>query len=295
MKQSTITYNKDNLTITIEGMDEVEKALEDLKRKTPAAAKVAINATAREARKLMIAQAKARYAVNAKGAQHLKDLKTSGKKGHNATNTNLEAVLFIAKPRADLAYFQHRPTQSFSGRAVLHNAPEYVQARILKSSSMRKLGAEDIEVRGRSIGPAARAFWWSSATATWAWCSGSWGPAPATGTTAKGRPRWTNRSGQVEKLITMGRAVGGGHAQHGVAPGGGGRGGLPAGAAGGADREGDRPGQGEEGVRHEGLPKRGGSGRDRSDAAAVPGRCWWKCWRSCSRERSTPARRGASP
>ena len=48
MKQSTITYNKDNLTITIEGMDEVEKALEDLKRKTPAAAKVAINATARE-------------------------------------------------------------------------------------------------------------------------------------------------------------------------------------------------------------------------------------------------------
>lgn len=99
MKQSTITYNKDNLTITIEGMDEVEKALEDLKRKTPAAAKVAINATAQEARKLMIAQAKARYAVNAKGAQHLKDLKTSGKKGHNATNTNLEAVLFIAKPR----------------------------------------------------------------------------------------------------------------------------------------------------------------------------------------------------
>lgn len=158
MKQSTITYNKDNLTITIEGMDEVAKALDDLKKKTPAAAKVAINATAREARKLMIAQAKARYAVNAKGAQHLKDLKTSGKKGHNATNTNLEAVLFIAKPRADLAYFQHRPTQSFSGRAVLHNAPEYVQARILKSSSMRKLGAEDIEVRGRSIGPGSKGF-----------------------------------------------------------------------------------------------------------------------------------------
>lgn len=80
MKQSTITYNKDNLTITIEGMDEVAKALDDLKKKTPAAAKVAINATAREARKLMIAQAKARYAVNAKGAQHLKDLKTSGRR-----------------------------------------------------------------------------------------------------------------------------------------------------------------------------------------------------------------------
>ena len=56
MKQSTITYNRDNLTITIEGMDEVAKALDDLKKKTPAAAKVAINATAREARKLMIAK-----------------------------------------------------------------------------------------------------------------------------------------------------------------------------------------------------------------------------------------------
>ena len=183
MKQSTITYNKDNLTITIEGMDEVAKALDDLKKKTPAAAKVAINATAREARKLMIAQAKARYAVNAKGAQHLKDLKTSGKKGHNATNTNLEAVLFIAKPRADLAYFQHRPTQSFSGRAVLHNAPEYVQARILKSSSMRKLGAEDIEVRGR---------WWCR------W-SGSRRPGGSWSRLGRRRPSCTGRSSPFRK------------------------------------------------------------------------------------------------
>lgn len=204
MKQSTITYNKDNLTITIEGMDEVEKALEDLKRKTPAAAKVAINATAREARKLMIAQAKARYAVNAKGAQHLKDLKTSGKKGHNATNTNLEAVLFIAKPRADLAYFQHRPTQSFSGRAVLHNAPEYVQARILKSSSMRKLGAEDIEVRGRSIGPGSKGFLVEFSNGHVGMVQRQLGFSSSQRTMAKGRPRWTNRSGQVEKLITMG-------------------------------------------------------------------------------------------
>ena len=182
MKQSTITYNKDNLTITIEGMDEVAKALDDLKKKTPAAAKAAINATAREARK-------ARYAVNAKGAQHLKDLKTSGKKGHNATNTNLEAVLFIAKPRADLAYFQHRPTQSFSGRAVLHNAPEYVQARILKSSSMRKLGAEDIEVRGRSIGPGSKGFLVEFSNGHVGMVQRQLGSSSSHRTTAKGRPR----------------------------------------------------------------------------------------------------------
>lgn len=205
MKQSTITYNKDNLTITIEGMDEVEKALEDLKRKTPAAAKVAINATAREARKLMIAQAKARYAVNAKGAQHLKDLKTSGKKGHNATNTNLEAVLFIAKPRADLAYFQHRPTQSFSGRAVLHNAPEYVQARILKSSSMRKLEEKDIEVKGQSIGKGSKGFLVEFSNGHVGMVQ-RWLNHDTTGgtSTAKGRPRWRNKRGQVEPLYTMG-------------------------------------------------------------------------------------------
>lgn len=242
MKQSTITYNKDNLTITIEGMDEVEKALEDLKRKTPAAAKVAINATAREARKLMIAQAKARYAVNAKGAQHLKDLKTSGKKGHNATNTNLEAVLFIAKPRADLAYFQHRPTQSFSGRAVLHNAPEYVQARILKSSSMRKLGAEDIEVAGALHRPGSKGFLVEFSNGHVGMVQRQLGSSSSHRTTAKGTAALDQPQRTGGEADHHGRAIGGGHAQHGVAPGGGGRGGLPAGAAGGADREGDRPG-----------------------------------------------------
>ncbi len=54
---SSITYDAGNMTITVDGLDTVERALGDLKRKTPAAAKVAINATAREARKLMIAKA----------------------------------------------------------------------------------------------------------------------------------------------------------------------------------------------------------------------------------------------
>ena len=113
-------------------------------------------------------------------------------------------MLFIAKPRADLAYFQHRPTQSFSGRAVLHNAPEYVQARILKSSSMRKLGAEDIEVRGRSIGPGSKGFLVEFSNGHVGMVQRQLGSSSSHRTTAKGRPRWTNRSGQVEKLITMG-------------------------------------------------------------------------------------------
>lgn len=64
---SDVTYNAGTMTITVAGLDDVEKALGDLKSKTPAAVKVAINATARQARKLMVAKAKTRYAVNAAG------------------------------------------------------------------------------------------------------------------------------------------------------------------------------------------------------------------------------------
>lgn len=55
---SNVTYSAGNLTITVAGLDTVEQALGDLKRKTPAAAKVAINATARQARKLMFLRAR---------------------------------------------------------------------------------------------------------------------------------------------------------------------------------------------------------------------------------------------
>ena len=51
---SRVTYDAGNLTIEVDGLDTVAAALGDLKKKTPAAAKVAINATARQARKLMI-------------------------------------------------------------------------------------------------------------------------------------------------------------------------------------------------------------------------------------------------
>lgn len=97
---SRVTYDAGTMTITVDGLEDVERALGDLKKKTPAAAKVAINATARQARKLMVAQAKARYAVNAAGRRHLKDLVQRKK----ATNTSLSAELHIEKMRNDLGY-----------------------------------------------------------------------------------------------------------------------------------------------------------------------------------------------
>lgn len=132
---SRVTYDAGTMTITVDGLEDVERALGDLKKKTPAAAKVAINATARQARKLMVAQAKARYAVNAAGRRHLKDLVQRKK----ATNTSLSAELHIEKMRNDLGYFQHRPTESFKGRDVLRRAPAHVKARVLKSSAMAAL------------------------------------------------------------------------------------------------------------------------------------------------------------
>lgn len=189
---SKVIYDQGTMTISLEGMEDVDRALGDLKSKTPAAAKVAINATARQARKLMIAQAKARYAVNAAGARHLKDL-TQRKK---ATNTSLSAELYIAKMRNDLGYFQHRPTESFTGREVMRRAPQHVKARVLKSSSIQALTGEKgnlskgflVEFKSGHVGMVQRRI----------------GSNSRHRTTERGRPRWTTKDGRVEKLVTMG-------------------------------------------------------------------------------------------
>lgn len=89
---SRVTYNAGNMTITVAGIKDVERRLGKLKSKAPAAMKFAINATARKTRKLMVAKAKARYAVNAKGEKHIDDLAQKRK----AKNSNLLAELRIA-------------------------------------------------------------------------------------------------------------------------------------------------------------------------------------------------------
>lgn len=194
---SRVTYDAGTMTITVDGLEDVERALGDLKKKTPAAAKVAINATARQARKLMVAQAKARYAVNAAGRRHLKDLVQRKK----ATNTSLSAELHIEKMRNDLGYFQHRPTESFKGRDVLRRAPAHVKARVLKSSAMTALTGDGanlskgflVEFKSGHVGMVQRVIGSSSSNLE----------------TARSTPshkiyRWKNKAGKVEKLVTMG-------------------------------------------------------------------------------------------
>lgn len=189
---SNVTYNRGNLTITLAGLDTVEKALGDLQQKTPAAAKVAINATAREARKLMIARAKARYAVNMAGQRHLKDLVQRKK----ATNRSLLAELRIESFRNDLGYFQTSPPvpTHFTGKRW-REGPDVWSGKVLKAEEMKLLPG----TTGRS-----KAFLAEFASGHVGMVQRVIGSSSDNTVTKSGAPRWRNRQGKVEKLMTLG-------------------------------------------------------------------------------------------
>jgi hypothetical protein len=180
------------MTITVDGLDTVERALGDLKQKTPAATKVAINATAREARKLMIDRAKARYAANVAGQRRLKELAQRKR----ATNKSLSAEIYIASMRNDLGYFRTNPPYPthYTGTAWM-NGPDTWTGKVLKSSSMTPLPGDAqhskaflMEFKSGHVGMVQRQLGSSSSHTT----------------TEKGYPRWRNSVGKVEKLETVG-------------------------------------------------------------------------------------------
>ena len=180
-----------NITIEIDGLDTVARALGNLQGRMPQALKVSVNQTARQARKLMIAAAKARYVVNAAGARHLNDLKSKKK----ATNSDPSATLFISKMRNDLGYFENDPTKAYTGGDVFRHSPSFYKARVLASSSLKPLPGKGnlskgflMEFKSGHIGMVQRVIGSSSKNTE----------------TARGRPRWQNERGQVEKLQTMG-------------------------------------------------------------------------------------------
>lgn len=180
------------ITIEIDGLETVSGALGDLRRKSPAALKVAVNQTARQTRKWMIAAAKARYTVNAAGQRHLNDLKTNKK----ATNADPSATLFISKMRNDLGYFENKPRAVYTGRAAAARKGTVYQARVLRENSMKPLtGAGNLskgflaQFKSGHIGMVQRVI----------------GSRSEHTTTEKGYPRWRNKkTGYVEKLQTMG-------------------------------------------------------------------------------------------
>ncbi len=187
---SGITISGHNVIIGVEGFQEVERELGKLKVKTPAVTKFAVNKTARYARKMMIMQAKARYAVNAAGARHLKDLVQSKK----ATNSSITAELFISSFRNDLGYFDSSPKRPYVGKDVF-NAPSYFRGRVLKSSPLKNLSGTGslskgflVKFKSGHVGMVQRVL----------------GSDTGKATTARGLPRWKTADGRVEKLRTMG-------------------------------------------------------------------------------------------
>lgn len=177
--------------IQVENLDDINRALGDLAARSPQAAKVAINATAREARKLMIQEVKARYALEEAGLRHVKELKQTRK----ATNTSLRAELKISTPRNDLAYFQHKPKGVFTGPSVFTSAADVVRARVLKSSHMTDLKGDSGHSKGflvkfasGHVGMVQRVI----------------GKRSKSSVTARGKPRWASKNGIIEDIQTMG-------------------------------------------------------------------------------------------
>src|SRR5699024_4919578 len=72
MADYNVTDDAGSMSIMLES-EQVERALGDLKGKTPAALKVAVNRTARQARAMMLDDVKERYDLNAAGRRLIQD------------------------------------------------------------------------------------------------------------------------------------------------------------------------------------------------------------------------------
>lgn len=187
-------YDAGTTTIGVNA-EEVSRRLGELRRKTPAVIKVAVNATARETRKEMLRRVLKRYALTAKGKERAKGLKQKVK----ATNASPAAVLWIGGingARADLAYFQHRVTVPHPGLSW-QTGPTVFKARVLRSGGLHDLTGDGAYSKGflakfvndgthQHIGMIQRHF----------------GAKSERTTTATGARRWRSKSGVVEQTRT---------------------------------------------------------------------------------------------
>lgn len=196
---SKIAYDAKDLTVEVFNAGEVELALGEMRAKTPQVIKSAVNTTATAAKNLMIKEAKARYAVNAKGREKLNRLKVRSR----ASASNLAAELYIQEYRNDLGYFKHSPTSYFTGRAVLTSSPEFYRGHVLKGTPMSALkgGRDESGVR---VSKGFLMRFENNGNAHIGMVQRILGSNSGNKTTRTGRPRWTNKDGKVEKLRTMG-------------------------------------------------------------------------------------------
>lgn len=190
-------YNANDLTIELIGEKDVAKALGSVGQKAPLVIRNAVNETAKDARKVMIREAKARYAVNAAGRRHLNDLKIRKR----ARVSDLGAELHIGGPsqkdamKNDLGYFKVVPNRSFVGGDVA-NAPKFFKGKVLKNGGMKQL---------KGKGNLSKGFLVEFASGHVGMVQRDTSSESKSKVTKKSRvPRWTNADGKVEKLQTMG-------------------------------------------------------------------------------------------
>lgn len=193
----SVVYQGNEIIIGLEGMNEVERILGNLKAKSPAVAKTALNSTARYTRREMIKHAKARYAVNAAGARHLNDLSQKKGKGRVATNKSLTAALFIETMRNDLGYFKTNPSTPFMGTNVFRG-PDVFTGKVLKTSGMKALTGTGHLSKGFLLKFA------NNGNAHIGMVQRVLGSRSRYTKTRAGHPRWRSKSGKIEKVQTMG-------------------------------------------------------------------------------------------
>ena len=190
-----VTYDAGQMLLTIDDTG-VERALGSLHRKAPAVLKVAINRTARQARKDLIGEAEKRYALTVRGKARLRLRKLR----KSATNTSLEAELRQGDEGLTLnaSYFQHSPTVPRMGSAALHG-PAFQRVRTLKGGPMEEL----TETRGESKGFLIRVK--NAKNDHLMFAHRILGSSSSSTTTKTGKPRWRNRAGNVEKAYDVNR------------------------------------------------------------------------------------------
>lgn len=198
---SVVTYDAGQMLLTIDDTG-VERALGSLYRKTPAVLKVAINRTARQARRDLIEEAEKRYALTVRGKARLRLLKLR----KSATNTSLEAELRQGDEGLTLnaSYFEHYPQRPYMGKAAL-SGPAIQGVRVLKGGSMESLTGEStggskgflIKVSNSAINPEAKDHLMFAYRKL--------GSSTDALKTKTGALRWKNRAGSVEKAYDVNR------------------------------------------------------------------------------------------
>lgn len=192
-------YDAGTTTIGVNA-EEVSQRLGELRRKTPAVIKVAVNATARETRKEMLRRVLKRYALTAKGKERAKGLKQKVK----ATNADPAAVLWIGGingARADLAYFQHRVTVPHPGLSW-QTGPTVFKARVLRSGGLHDLSGGPIERNGVTFGQGSKGFLAEFKSGHVGMIQRHIGKESERTTTKSGARRWRSKSGVVETTQT---------------------------------------------------------------------------------------------